>query len=106
MNSTPKDTAAAGGIKSAVELAMERYASADTPQVSARQKERLAEIDAAARAKTAEVEILYAQRVAAARQAGSAEQSAEIEQERAARLGEIRAKADREKARVRAGEAS
>ena len=105
MNAAPKDSTG-GGIKSAVELAMERYAAAQATPVSARQKERLAEIDAEARAKTAEAEILYDQRTVAARQAGAAEQVAEIDRERAARLTEIRAKAEQEKDRVRAGEGS
>lgn len=90
-------------MKSAYELAMERL-NQQHGKVSAltdAQKKALAEIDRRAMAKKAETEILYRDRLAAARARGDVAAFATEEEQLRAELVRIRDRAEDEKAAVR-----
>jgi len=95
------------GIKSAVELALERLARNQGPvsPLSAEQKQALAEVESRARAQLAETEILMASRLAAARASGEPAQLAEVEEQLRADRERIRRRAEDEKERIRRGTA-
>ncbi len=95
------------GIKSAVELAMERLAQKNgrlTP-LSTAQKQALAEVDSRARAKIAETEILMQERLAAARATGDPAKIEEVEGQLRTDLDRIRRRAEDDKERIRRGTA-
>jgi hypothetical protein len=92
-----------GGMKSALELAMERMQKSEGEIVplTAGQKAAIAEIEAEAKAKVAEVEIMSRQHAQAAAAAGDAEAARKIEEERTAEIARIRDRAAVKKRKVR-----
>ena len=97
--------AKASGMKSALELAMERLEQKDgkIAPLSTAQKQALAEVDSRAKAKTAETEILMQQRLAAARASGAPAQIEEVEGQLRTDLNRIRRRAEDDKERIRRG---
>lgn len=92
-----------GGIKSALELAMERMKKTDgeiVPLTDA-QKAEIARVEAEAKAKTAEVEIMTRERITAAYRAGDAEGARKLEEQMAGDLERIRDRAAAKKRKVR-----
>ena len=90
-----------------MELALERLAQkggAPAP-LNAAQKEALAEVDARARAKVAETEILMQERLATARAAGDPAKLADVEGQLRTDLDRIRRRAEDDKERIRRGTA-
>ena len=96
------------GLKSALDLAMERLAQKEGQlvQLTDEQKKALAEIGQKAKAKLAEVEIMFQQRVDKAR-AGDPEKVEQeiqkIQSELAIEREHIRSQEEREKERIRKG---
>ncbi len=89
-------------MKSAYELAMERFAQADTgPALSAEQKAELAAIDRETQAKIAEQEILMKSRLQAAAAAGNMEEAIKIRDELAPELRRLRERGEAKKDEVR-----
>ena len=90
------------GIKSALELAMEKIDGGGAPAaLSDEQKEKIAEIERTAAAGIAELEIMTAQRLSEAIAAGDVEGASRMEEEQKSRAARIREKAEREKEDVR-----
>ena len=69
------------GMKSAYELAMERFGDDDAPSISDKQKEDIAEIDQKTQAKVAEIEIMHQQKIDAAMTEGDFGKVTTLEQE-------------------------
>ena len=91
-----------GGMKSALELAMEKIDDGKAPAaLSDEQKEKIAEIERTAAAGIAEVEIMTGQRLGEARAAGDVEGASRLEEEKNLQTARIREKAEREKAKIR-----
>ncbi len=90
------------GLKSSLELAMERLAAKDGPvrSLTSSQKQALAEIDQKTKARIAEMEILYEQKIS---QAQHTDKTAELKQELHSRILREREQAEDEKERVRKG---
>lgn len=89
-------------MKSAYELAMERFAQADTgPALSTEQKEELAAIDRETQAKIAEQEILVKSRFQAAVAAGNMEEAIKLRAELATELRRLRERGEAKKDEVR-----
>lgn len=95
------------GIKSALELAMERMdkKGGSVPVLSAEQKEALSRVDRELQAKIAEEEILTGQQAAEARAQGDVDGAAQLEERKAGEIGRHRRRAERKK-RTSAGERS
>ena len=91
------------GLKSSFDLAMERLAAREGPMrsLTTAQKNEIAEIEQKTRARIAEMEILYAQKIA---QATESENVMELKQELHARTQREREQADAQKEQVRGGE--
>lgn len=89
------------GLKSALDLAMERLGGNDAPALTPEQKEALAEIDRKTEAKIAEVKIMSDQPLATARARGEADAIRELEAGRTAEIEGIRAKAESKKEEIR-----
>lgn len=85
-------------MKSAYELAMERFGGGSSPSLSDGQKAELAEIDRKYKAKEAEARLAADTRLQAA---DSAEKLEEIRQELAVELASINQRCERDKNRVR-----
>lgn len=87
------------GLKSAWELALERMEqSGEAPRtLTDEQKKALADIDRAAEAGVAELEIVLGAELAAARAAGDVEKAEELERRRADEKRRIRERAERDK---------
>lgn len=90
------------GIKSAWELAMERFGGDENP-LTAEQKAAIAEVESKSKAKLAETEIMMAQKIAAARAAGETTQLALLEEALRRELAQIREGAEAQKERIRSG---
>ena len=89
-------------MKSAYELAMERFAQAESgPALSAEQKEELAAIDRETQAKVAEQEILVRSRLQAAAAAGNMEEAVKLRDELATELRRLRERGEAKKDEVR-----
>ena len=95
----------APGMKSALELAMERMKAkeGDLVPLTHEQKLAIAEIEAETKAKVAEEEILSRDRIAAARAAGDAEALRKAEEETAGEIARLRERGEAKKRKVRAG---
>ena len=91
------------GMKSAFDLAMERLEKRDgkLAVLSLEQKKALAEVENKAKAKTAEVEIMFEQKLQAAYAGGKPEEIAEVERQKRSDLDRIRRQAEDEKERIR-----
>jgi hypothetical protein len=96
-------TGKSDGLKSSFDLAMERLAAREGPlrALSAAQKSALAEIEQKTKARIAELEILYGQKVA---QAADPDKAMALKQELQDRLARERERAEADKERVRGGE--
>ena len=95
------------GMKSAFELAMERLEKRDgkLAPLSAEQKQALAEVENKAKAKTAEVEIMFQQKLQSAFAGGKPEEIEEVERQKRSELDRIRSHAEEDKTRIRQGQA-
>ena len=94
-----------GGMKSALELAMERLekeGGAIRP-LSDEQKARIAEVEKELKAKIAELDILTGQRLEEARAGADAERIAELEQGRQNEVARLQRQAEERKERIREG---
>lgn len=95
----------AAGLKSALDLAMERLEkkSGKMTALSDEQKKALAEIDGQLKAKIAEIEILKNKQLAEARAKGDAEEVQKVEAQKLADIGRARSHAENDKERIRNG---
>lgn len=95
----PKKSA---GLKSAFDLAMERLEKAQGPlrRLTEEQREELAHIERNAKAKIAEIEIMFDGQIASARAAGDEEKVAELEERKRLEIRKVRERAEEEKDRV------
>ena len=96
-----------GGLKSAIDLAMERMAGKageGLVNLTAEQKEAIAEITRRTKAKIAEMEILYRKRIVEAREAKDEEKTTKLEEELSNEIARIRAREDADKQRARGGQ--
>lgn len=93
------------GIKSSFDLAMQRLEQRDGKAVTltASQKNAIAEVDSKAKAKTAEIEIMFQEKRSAAQATGDPAQIEEIERQRRSELEKIRSQSEDEKDRIRRG---
>ena len=90
------------GIKSALELALERFGGAgEGERLTAGQKERLEDIERERRAKVAEVEILSGQGIAEAAAAGDTEKVRVLQEQKAAEIARLGRAAEKKKKKVR-----
>jgi hypothetical protein len=89
-------------MKSAYELAMERFGQAGAgPALSAEQKREIAEIDRETQAKIAEQEILLRSRIQAAAAAGNLEEAVKLRDELATETRRLRERGETKKDEVR-----
>jgi hypothetical protein len=93
------------GLKSALDLAMERLEKKNgkITSLSDEQKKALAEIDGQLKAKIAEIEILKNKQIAEAGAKGDAEEVQRIEAQKLSDIGKARSYAENDKERVRGG---
>ena len=93
------------GIKSAFDLAMERMAARGEAmeQLSAEKKALLAELTARTKAKTAEIEIMFAKKLSEVRAAGDAEKITQVEDQMKLELRKLKDADDDERRRIRQG---
>lgn len=91
------------GLKSAYELAMERLAQKDggLKVLTDEQKRAIAEVGQKAKARVAEIEIMYRQKLAEA--GDDAEKLAKFEEQKAAEIARARSAEERDKEKIRAG---
>jgi len=101
-----KDAKSSGGMKSALELAMERMKQKDGDLVPLThdQKLAIAEIEAETKAKIAEEEIMSRDRLQAARASGDAEAARIVEDEIRGEIARLRERGENRKAKIRRGE--
>jgi hypothetical protein len=97
---------AAPGMKSAVELALERMQKqqGDVVPLTHEQKAAIAAIEAETKAKLAEEEIMAAGRLRAAAAGGDAEAARTLDEQIKAEIARIRERGERKKDKVRKGE--
>lgn len=97
---------AAPGIKSALELALERMQQkqGDVVPLSREQKAAIAEIEAETKAKIAEEEILAAGRLRAAHAGGDAEAVRLLDEQIKGEIARLRERGESRKEKVRRGE--
>ena len=101
-----KDPKQTGGIKSALELAMERMQQkqGDIVPLTHDQKLAIAEIEAETKAKIAEEEIMSQARRQAAYASGDAEAARTVDEQIRAEIARLRERGESRKAKVRRGE--
>jgi hypothetical protein len=94
-----------GGIRSALEVAMERLEEkgVSPTSVTEEQKEELAVVERELRAKIAELEILTGQRLSDARARGDAEKVRQIEEGNIDEVSRLRRQAETRKDKIRKG---
>ena len=92
-----------GGIKSALELALERLdrEGEQRPSLTKSQKEALQKIEKELAAKVAETEILARKGLQEARVSGDAERLQELEEHLTREVSRLRREAERKKAKIR-----
>ncbi len=93
-------------IKSAYELAMERMAKQSprsSRKLTAKDKEKLAELDRIYAAKIAEEELALKPKIAAARASGDLDGAQKLEETLRAEISKLREKLETEKDKVRRG---
>jgi hypothetical protein len=90
-------------IKSAFDLAMERMAQRGEgmEKLSDEKKAQLAELSARTKAKTAEIEIMYAQKLAEVRASGDAEKITKVEDQMKLELRKLKESDEGERLRIR-----
>ena len=96
-----------GTIKSAFDLAMERLSQKGEEMVSLtpEQKEKIAEVGRRAKAKIAEIEIMYRKRIEEARtKSDGDEKIALIEKERQGEIDRIKSREEDERKKLRQGQ--
>ncbi len=95
----------APGMKSAVELAMERLREkeGEVAPLTSEQRAQIAEIEAETKAKVAEEEILAQDRLRAASATGDAEAVRTVQEETAREIARLRERGEAKKRAVRAG---
>ena len=93
------------GMKSAFDLAMERLEkrAGKLAVLSLEQKKALAEVENKAKAKAAEVEIMFEQKLQAAFAGGKPEEIEEVQRQKRSDLDRTRRQAEDEKERIRQG---
>ena len=93
------------GMKSAFDLAMERLEKRDgkLAPLSMEQKKAIAEEENKAKARIAEVEIMFAQKLQAAFETGKPEEVEEVERQKRSELDRIRNRAEANKDSIRRG---
>ena len=95
-----------GGMKSALELAMERMDGGGVPAALSReQKEKLAEVERGLKAGIAEVEIMSRQGIVEARAQGDVERLKELEEGRRDEIRRLSEKAEKKKREIREAKA-
>ncbi len=101
-----KDAKKPVGIKSALELALERMQQrqGEVVPLTHDQKLAIAEIEAETRAKVAEEEIMSQERLRAAHASGDAEAARKVEEEIRAEIARLRERGESRKAKIRLGE--
>jgi len=101
-----KDAKKSGGIKSALELAMERMqqTQGELVPLTHDQKLAIAEIEAETKAKIAEEEIMSQGRLLAARASGDAEAVRTVEEQIRGEIARLRERGESRKQKVRKGE--
>lgn len=101
-----KDAKKTGGVKTALELAMERMQQkqGDVVPLTHDQKLAIAEIEAETKAKVAEEEIMSQERLRAAYANGDAEAARKVEEEIRAEIARLRERGKSRKAKIRRGE--
>jgi hypothetical protein len=97
---------AAPGIKSALDLALERMQAkqGDVVPLTHDQKAAIAEIEAETRAKVAEEEIMAAGRLQAAYATGDAEAARTLDEQIKGEIARLRERGERKKEKIRRGE--
>jgi vacuolar-type H+-ATPase subunit I/STV1 len=100
------DPKGSGGIKSALELALERMRQkqGDIVPLTHEQKAAIAEFEAETKAKVAEQEIMTQERLRAAYAGGDAEAARKVEEEIQAEIARVRERGERKKEKIRRGE--
>jgi hypothetical protein len=93
-------------LKSAFDLAMERMAQRGEGLVrlTPEQKQAIGAIESRAKAKIAEVEILFAKTLEKARESGDEKKIAEADEQMRAEIAKLKARAEEDKARARQGQ--
>ena len=93
------------GMKSAYDLAMERLEKRDGKHapLSMEQKRAIAEVENKAKAKTAEFEIMFRQKLQAAFAGGKPEEIEEVERQKRSELDRVRSQAETDKEHIRQG---
>lgn len=101
-----KDAKKTGGIKSALELALERMQQkeGDLVPLTHEQKLAIAEIEAETKAKVAEEEIMSQARLQAARASGDAEALRTVDEEIRSEIARLRERGESRKQKIRRGE--
>jgi multidrug resistance efflux pump len=101
-----KDAKKSGGIKSSLELALERMQQkqGDLVPLTHDQKLAIAEIEAETRAKVAEEEIMSRERLEAARASGDAEAARAAAEEIQREIARLRERGESKKEKIRRGE--
>ena len=96
----------APGMKSALDLALERLKAkeGDIVPLTHEQKAAIAEVEAETRAKVAEQEIMAAERLRAAYAGGDADAARQLDEQIKAEIARIRERGERKKEKVRRGE--
>lgn len=91
-----------GGLKSALELAMERLEEEGmkTPKLTAEQKKRIQEIEKKYEAKIAEIKIIREREIQAAALAGDAEKMQQLQQQLVKETSALREKLEGEKEKI------
>ena len=92
-------------MKSAYELAMERLEKEQgaSRTLTREQKAAIAEVESRMKAKLAETEILFAQKISSAVVAGNGEEVRRLQEEKARDVARARARAEEEKEAIRKG---
>jgi vacuolar-type H+-ATPase subunit I/STV1 len=100
-----KKSGASGGMKSALELAMERLQEkqGEIVRLSSEQKAEIANIEAETRAKVAEEEIMAEERLRAAYAGGDAEAVRKLDEGIKAEIARIRERGESRKQKIREG---
>jgi len=92
-------------LRSALDIALERMGARDgmAAPLTEQQKQAIAEVSRTTKAKIAEVEILFRDRIAKFRAAGDEEKASQAEEQMAAEIARLRAREEEEKAKIRKG---
>jgi hypothetical protein len=91
------------GLKSAFDLAMERMAAKGERMVELgeEQKKALADLSRRTKAKVAEVELMFAPKLAEARAANDAEKTTKLDEEQRGEIRKLKEREEADRARIR-----